>query len=834
MANFLKMATCNVGGMAGPAKRSAVLSSVRSLDAHIIFFQETHSSPMTEGGWCVEWEPNKAIFWSSLSGARSENGVGILLKHNALSFVSHSGDGNGRILAADIRLYHSIIHVVNVYAPNRTESTPLRNAFFDSLYTYTYSRHPTLLAGDFNGVQDPILERFPPLRGSNEKLSGLIALVENLQLSDSFRKLYGNRIFYTRRQHNTQSRLDRFYISPHVHPISEFGTQNSLSDHDIITLQIRTEPQPPRGKGIWKNNTSTYTTDAFQEELERRWALWRTLQVPCFKDKFSWWLDMKHRIKLMNIAHSQQNRQQANTEAKQLEERVTAIWGQLARDPTLLPEYLSLKRLSANTQRQSARAKILKSQASCFDRGDRGTKEFFQRFTEHRSNTGIVKLCDDSGRHTENTNEMLNIAHTFYSKLYTKRPTCTAAQQHFLQHVTPKLDSNDDTLGKPITAEEVLNTIMQMSLGKSPGPDGVSVEFYRSCWRVIGQDLTDVINTIHSSGTVPDEMKRGTVTLIHKKNDTTLLKNYRPISLLNTDLKIYTKILANRMRALLDKVLHPQQFAAPARRIADATVLLRDLYCDAIERGTDAFTISLDFEKAFDSVDHGWLYSVMTKMCFPEHFVKVVQSLNTNAQSNVLVNGHQSPLFTVGRGVRQGDPLSLFLYLIAATPFSLALTADTSVRGIDVPGRHVIKCPSYADDTTLTLTHPYSVTRAFQHLELLYSASGLALNVSKSKGLFTKPNPPLASLPPLEWTSSHISLLGTVIGNAGSVTESWRAHYRTFRSSMTYHTRYILTWNAKSLISKSKLLPLLTYQASTYPIPNSLRRRVNIARARCL
>nr|CAB3264538.1 pol-like protein [Phallusia mammillata] len=112
---------------------------------------------------------------------------------------------------------------------------------------------------------------------------------------------------------------------------------------------------------------------------------------------------------------------------------------------------------------------------------------------------------------------MLNIAHTFYSKLYTKRPTCTAAQQHFLQHVTPKLDSNDDTLGKPITAEEVLNTIMQMSLGESPGPDGVSVEFYRSCWRVIGQDLTDVINTIHSSGAVLDEMKRGTVILIHKK-----------------------------------------------------------------------------------------------------------------------------------------------------------------------------------------------------------------------------------------------------------------------------------------------------------------------------
>ena len=96
---------------------------------------------------------------------------------------------------------------------------------------------------------------------------------------------------------------------------------------------------------------------------------------------------------------------------------------------------------------------------------------------------------------------------------------------------------------RPITKEELNCTISQIAIGKSPGPDGLTIEFYKKNWDTIAQQFTDVISEIHLSSHIPKEMKLGSIILIHKKNYAKLLKNYRPISLLKTDLKIYTKLL---------------------------------------------------------------------------------------------------------------------------------------------------------------------------------------------------------------------------------------------------------------------------------------------------
>ena len=151
------------------------------------------------------------------------------------------------------------------------------------------------------------------------------------------------------------------------------------------------------------------------------------------------------------------------------------------------------------------------------------------------------------------------------------------------------------------------------------------------------RDFTQVLNEIHEKGIIPDEIKNGIITLVHKKNKKEDLRNYRPISLLNTDLKIYTKILANRLKPLLQKILQSYQFAAPGKTITDATTLLRDLHDYVASRNLNAFFISLDFEKAFDSVNHEWLYTVLKKINFPNSFLKIVESLYTNATSKILL-----------------------------------------------------------------------------------------------------------------------------------------------------------------------------------------------------
>ena len=148
----------------------------------------------------------------------------------------------------------------------------------------------------------------------------------------------------------------------------------------------------------------------------------------------------------------------------------------------------------------------------------------------------------------------MNTAFEFFSELFKEKPHYPQLAKKFLKGITPIEDlQNNEDLTKPITKTELFWIIKQMATGKTPGPDGIAIEFYHKCWHIIGDDFTQVLNEIHEKGIIPDEIKNGIITLVHKKNKKEDLRNYRPISLLNTDLKIYTKILANRLKPLLKK-----------------------------------------------------------------------------------------------------------------------------------------------------------------------------------------------------------------------------------------------------------------------------------------
>ena len=115
----------------------------------------------------------------------------------------------------------------------------------------------------------------------------------------------------------------------------------------------------------------------------------------------------------------------------------------------------------------------------------------------------------------------------------------------------------------------------------------------------------------------------------------------------------------------------------------------------------------------------------MEAMCFPARFRVIFKSLNTNARSQVIVNGHLTELFSLNRGVRHGDPLSLFLFLIAANPLASALRAADEVIGISILGRNIVTCPSYADEATLNLVRKTSVKAVFKLLAAFTQASWL-------------------------------------------------------------------------------------------------------------
>lgn len=175
-----------------------------------------------------------------------------------------------------------------------------------------------------------------------------------------------------------------------------------------------------------------------------------------------------------------------------------------------------------------------------------------------------------------------------------------------------------------------------------------------------------------------------------KKGDKEELQNFRPISLLNCDYKILAKVMANRLKRVLPRIIQTNQaYAVLSRDISD-TVINTDL-------------INTDLEKAFDRVEHDFLFEVLRKYDFGNKFVHCLRGLYSDAKSCVKCNGFLTDFIYLTRSIRQGCPLSALLYTLVAEPLGLAINADSGIKGIPLDGfkdfSKETKIYQYADDT---------------------------------------------------------------------------------------------------------------------------------------
>ena len=330
---------------------------------------------------------------------------------------------------------------------------------------------------------------------------------------------------------------------------------------------------------------------------------------------------------------------------------------------------------------------------------------------------------------------------------------------------------------------------------------------------------------MYSTQSIDNKTKSGFITLIYKKGPKTKISNYRPISLLNYDLKIFTKCLTNRLKPFMTNLSHENQYAKPGKHIFSIANLLRDLWWDASDSKIDAYFVSLDFKKAFDSIDQRWLSRVLQKMNFPTKFIRTINSLNKDANVRVLVNGFRTKPVPINKGVRQGDPLSLYLFLLAVEPLVATINNDMRIEGLGKGRKRNVKCPSYADDLTLTLVGSPSVCLAFEIIERFSEATGLKLNMEKTQGMMVRSSCTDNRLPPINWQNQSIKILGFQIGNVNP-RAIWHDSLEGLRKQKLLVNVPFQTWQAKSLLAKSKLLPQITYNAHTYPLDTTSKKLI--------
>jgi hypothetical protein len=290
-------------------------------------------------------------------------------------------------------------------------------------------------------------------------------------------------------------------------------------------------------------------------------------------------------------------------------------------------------------------------------------------------------------------------------------------------------------LSAEITPMELKEALDTMANDKSPGTDGLSVEFYKNYWPQISKLLFDSVLESMANEKLSNEQTRGLIKLLPKPLQNLLkIIHWRPITLLNVDYKIISKVFAMRLKKVIRKLIHEDQVGfVEGRYIGSHIRQILDLADWMDESALEGYLISLDIAKAFDTVEWDFLEKALRTFGFPEIFITSIRTLRESSTSTVMNNGYTTGYFKLERGLRQGDPLSPYLFILVIELLAISFRANEEIKGIKTLGREY-KLMLFADDATLFLQDCESVRIATETVTMFGLLSGLKLNSAKSTG----------------------------------------------------------------------------------------------------
>ena len=290
-------------------------------------------------------------------------------------------------------------------------------------------------------------------------------------------------------------------------------------------------------------------------------------------------------------------------------------------------------------------------------------------------------------------------------------------------------------LTKPSSLAEVKQPVWDCGSFKSLGPDGANFGFIKEFWDILKEDFLRFMVEFHRNGKLTKGINSTFIALIPKVNSPQRLNDFRPISLVGC---MY-KVLANRLQLVVGSVVSESQSAfVKGKQILDGILIANEAIDEASRMHKEFLLFKVDFEKAYDSVDLRHLDSVMANMNFPTLWRKWIFECVGTATTSVLANRCPTDEFPIERGLRQGDPLSPFLFLLVAERFNVLMSAMVGAHlfsgyGVGQVGDVRLTHLQFADDTIIIGEKSWQNVRSMRTVLLLFeNISGLKVNFNKS------------------------------------------------------------------------------------------------------
>ena len=391
-------------------------------------------------------------------------------------------------------------------------------------------------------------------------------------------------------------------------------------------------------------------------------------------------------------------------------------------------------------------------------------------------------------------------------------------------------------LEKQISVRETLSYLSKLSKNpakryKTPGPDGLPLEFYIKFRQILAEPLTKMYNDAIAAGKMDDLFTSGYLTLIPKKGDPTYIKNMRPISLLNCVYKIFTGILTARLNKVLGGILHPAQKGfLNDRKIEDVNMSLNETARFQRNSNAKCTLAAIDFKSAFDTISHREIILQLRRKNFGEWFIRAIGMILLQTKMTLLIGGGQ---FYVKRGVKQGDVCSPALFILVLDRLIRRIHNDNGINSPIINGKPH-KVEAFADDMTIILSgNAETVINSYKTLvdivEDFGVSSGMMLNEAKTE--ITSPfNERMKESIPSPSYVEHLDILGTCVSIDGSHAKQNERNILNKLRAATYHYVDLVDDN---VISKAKVwntfvLPKVTHILNVTPysrvVANDIRK----------
>ena len=522
-------------------------------------------------------------------------------------------------------------------------------------------------------------------------------------------------------------------------------------------------------------NNNTIQSDLFKRTFESFWKYWK-LEVNNFDSKKEWWEITKVKIKNLCIEISKK----LNVKERDIKNLEAKLGELLENEVENTPEILNLKeKIKLYYDKQSEAARI-RSKINWYEKGEKSTKYFFDLEKKRGVEKLWTRIKTDDGHYKDDIDSILAEQFKFYQNLFSSEGWDIDAANMLIQNVESKLCEDDKLyLDSTIELEEIEKAVQEIKPEKSPGEDGIIGEFYKSYWYLIKEHFVEVISEIFSSNQLADSQYKGIITLLYKNGEREDIKNWRPITLLNVDYKIVSKILANRLKQVLPKIIDSDQKGfVQGRQIFEGNRLLQDIidYVDMTD--DEGAIIFLDQQKAFDRSEWGWVDLCTDHFNFGQKFRDWISMLFKYAKTCIQTNGFTSKFMTITRSLRQGCPVAPMLYILQAEPLAATIRSNKKIVGFKLPNSYGLdieaKLNMFADDTQILNKTEESIDETFRILGIYESASGAKMNFNKTVGMFLgKWRNKKPRFKNIHWTKNPVKALGVMHGYNVDIDTIW-------------------------------------------------------------